>query len=150
MATMKIILREDIEKLGKVGQVFDVRCGYFRNFLFPKGLAWKATPDKIQEIEKKLQARLRRVEKERARATELAGRIQGLELAFREKAGDEGKLFGSVTPQDIQQALLAKGFELDRRQVLLEEPIKTIGAHEATVRIFQDIAATVRIMVEPE
>jgi large subunit ribosomal protein L9 len=69
---------------------------------------------------------------------------------FRAKAGDEGKLFGSVTSQDIQQALLAKGFELDRRQILLEEPIKTIGAHEATVRIFQDIATTVRVLVEPE
>lgn len=150
MATMKIVLREDIEKLGKVGQILDVRRGYFRNFLFPKGLAWKATPDKIQEMEKQLQARMRRMEKERAKATELAGRLEGLNLLFRAKAGEEGKLFGSVTSQDIQQALQAKGFELDRRQVALEEPIKTIGAHEATVRIFQDIAATVRVTVEPE
>ena len=150
MASVEIVLKEDVEKLGKMGQVLHVRRGFFRNYLLPKGLAWQATPERLAEVKRQERVKQRRVEKERSRANEFAGRLSGLRLVFHAKAGEEGKLFGSVTSLDIQQTLQAQGFSLDRRQIVLEEPIKVLGSHEVSIRIFQDVSAVVHVVVEPE
>ena len=144
---MEVILREDIDKLGNRGQVVKVAAGYARNYLLPKRLAVAATESNKKIVEQERQAHLRKEVKLQSEAQDLAKLMQGLKLEISAKAGENDQLFGSVTAQNIADALEAKGFTIDRRKVVLEEPIRTLGEHKVTVRLHRDVSTEVGVDV---
>jgi len=152
MRNVKVILRNDIEKLGAEGDVVTVRAGYARNYLLPQGFAYEATPGNIRRIESE-----RRREEERARRDYLEARrrakaLEGVSLTFEMRAGEESKLFGSITSADITDQLNQQGldFEVDRRQVELEEPIKTLGVFSVPVRLAADVRPEIKVWVSKQ
>jgi len=147
---MQVILREDVDKLGKIGDTVKVREGYARNYLIPTKKAIEATSKNVKALEhaKKMVAdRLRRLRKE---ATAAADRIKDLSVTVKAKAGEEGKLFGSVTSMDIAEAVRAQGLEIDRRKIVLGEPIKRIGDYTVPVKLHTDVSAEIRVSVVAE
>lgn len=147
---MQVILREDIEKLGKIGDLVKVADGYARNFLVPGKKAIEATPKNVHAMEhaKKMVAdRIRKMKKE---ATAEADRIKGLSVTIKAKVGEEGKLFGSVTSMDIAAAVKAQGMEIDKRKIVLEEPIKRLGEYTVTVKLHADVTADIKVAVVAE
>ena len=147
---MELILREDVKSLGKAGELVRVKPGYARNFLLPQGLAYEATEGNKKRIAGETRARNARMASEKTEAEAIAGRLGALNLTLRGKAGEEGKLFGSVTAQDIAAALESAGHAVDRRRIELEHPIKTLGAHTVAVRLHPEVHAEVRLTVVPE
>jgi len=145
---MKIVLRDDVENLGRKGDVVDVADGYARNFLVPRGLAMKATKGVVQQAEAMRRNRAAKEVRDRDAAQANAVAIAGMRLEITARAGDGGKLFGSVTAADVAEALLAqKAVEVDRRKVGLDEPIKEIGETEVEVRLHPDVTATLTVVV---
>jgi large subunit ribosomal protein L9 len=147
---MELILREDVKSLGKAGELVRVRPGYARNFLLPRGLAYEATEGNKKRIAGETRARAARQATEKAEAEAAAARLGGITLTLGGKAGEEGRLFGSVTAQDIADALARAGHPVDRRRIELEHPIKTLGPHTVAVRLHPDVHAEVRLTVIPE
>lgn len=146
---MEVILREDVDFLGKAGAVVRVKPGYARNFLLPRGLAYEATEGNKKRIAAESRARETHRTEERAKASELAARLEGLSLTIAAKAGEGERLFGSVTSQDIAAALEQAGQPVDKRRIELAHPIKTIGSHQVPVRLHSDVEAILRITVTP-
>lgn len=144
---MKVILIKDVPSLGKAGAVVDVREGYARNYLLPRGLAREATEGQLRALEQERAARERKLARERQRAVEVAHALQSRPVRIRAKAGAGGKLFGSVTAQQVAEALRQMGFEVDRRQVELAEPIKAVGTYRVTVRLPHGQQAEVEVQV---
>ncbi len=147
---MQVILREDIDNLGKIGDLVKVAPGYARNFLVPNKKAIEATPKNVHAMEhaKKMVAdRLRKLKKEAAAD---ADRIKALAITIKAKAGEEGKLFGSVTSMDIAEAMKAQGVAIDRRKIVLDEPIKRLGDHTITVKLHADVTADFKLTVVAE
>jgi len=145
---MKIVLRDDVENLGRKGDVVDVADGYARNYLVPRGLAMKATKGVVAQAESMRRNRAQRDARDREAAQAQAGVISGARLEITARAGEGGKLFGSVTSTDIADALLAqKGVEVDRRKVALEEPVKEVSEVEVVVTLHPDVAATFTVAV---
>jgi large subunit ribosomal protein L9 len=147
---MDVILREDVRSLGKAGEMVRVKPGYARNYLLPHGLAFEATEGNKKRIAAETRARGVRSQAERAEAEQVAARLGAVELTLTGKAGEEGKLFGSVTAQDIAEALAAKGHQVDRRRIELEHPIKTLGHHTVSIRVHPEVHAEVRVAVVAE
>jgi large subunit ribosomal protein L9 len=146
---MEVILREDIETLGKAGAVVRVKPGYARNYLLPRGLAYEATEGNKKRIAAENRAREARRAEDRAQAAALAARLEALSLTIAAKAGEGDRLFGSVTSQDIAAALERAGEPVDKRRIALATPIKTLGEHRVPVRLHADVEATVRLTVVP-
>jgi large subunit ribosomal protein L9 len=147
---MQVILREDIEKLGKIGDMVKVADGYARNYLVPTKKAIEATPKNVHAMEhaKKMVAdRLRKLKKE---AVADADNIKALLVTIKAKAGEEGKLFGSVTTMDIAEAAKAQGVVIDKRKIALEEPIKRLGDYTVTVKLHADVTAEFKVSVIAE
>jgi large subunit ribosomal protein L9 len=144
---MEVILREDVEKLGGRGQVVKVAAGFARNFLLPKRLAVPATEANKKIVEQERQAALRREATERNSAEELAKLLSTVTLETRQKAGEQDVLFGSVTAKDIAELLEKQSYNIDRRKIVLDEPIKTLGEHTVNVRLFKDVVAPVKLVV---
>ncbi|MEK6698015.1 MAG: 50S ribosomal protein L9 [Nitrospirota bacterium] len=147
---MQVILREDIEKLGKIGDLVKVADGYARNFLVPTKKAIEATPKNLHAMEharKMVSDRLRKLKKE---ATSEADKIKGLSITIKAKTGEEGKLFGSVTSMDIAEAAKAQGVVIDKRKIVLAEPIKRLGDFTVVVKLHADIAAELKVSVVAE
>ena len=147
---MQVILREDIEKLGKIGDLVKVADGYARNFLVPTKKAIEATPKNLHAMEharKMVSDRLRKLKKE---ATTEADKIKGLSITIKAKTGEEGKLFGSVTSMDIAEAAKAQGVVIDKRKIVLAEPIKRLGEFTVSVKVHADIAAELKVSVVAE
>ncbi len=144
---MKVILREDVEKLGKAGDIVKVADGYGRNFLIPKRLAVQADVRNLKALEHDRRVIESRAKKARKSAEELGGKLTSLSLTIPAKAGEEGKLFGAVTSRDIARALEEAGVPVDRKMVLLEEPIKQIGEYKVRVKAGADIAPEVSVRV---
>lgn len=147
---MKIILRADVEKLGRLGDEVTVKDGYGRNYLLPQGLAMRATPGNLKAFElerKKLQARMDAL---RAAADAMAGRIEGITLLIPMRVGDNDKLYGSVTTSIIGDALVAQGIDIDRRRILIDQVIRTLGEHPARVRLHADVIASFTVKVVSE
>ena len=147
---MQVILREDVDKLGKIGDLVKVADGYARNYLVPKKKAIEATPNNVNAMEhakKMVGDRLRILKKE---ATAEADRMKGLSVTIRAKTGEEGKLFGSVTTMDIADALKAQGVAIDKRKLVLEEPIKRLGDFSVSVKLHSDIQAVIKVSVVAE
>ena len=147
---MEVILKEDIVNLGKMGEVVRVRDGYARNYLLPHGLVVVANKKNLKGFEH--QKRVVASQKERVlkQAETLSEKLAGAALTIPVKAGEEGKLFGSVTNIDIEKALRAKGFDIERRKIHLDEPIKSLGDYEVPVRLTADVTATVKVSVVAE
>jgi large subunit ribosomal protein L9 len=147
---MQVILREDIEKLGKIGDLVKVADGYARNFLVPMKKAIEATPKNVNAMEharKMVSDRLRKLKKE---ATAEADKIKGLSITIKAKTGEEGKLFGSVTSMDIAEAAKAQGVVIDKRKIVLAEPIKRLGEFVVPVKLHADIASELKVSVVAE
>lgn len=147
---MEVILRDDIKSLGKAGDLVRVKPGYARNFLLPKGLAYEATEGNKKRIVAETKARNVRLAAEKDAAVAVAAGISAVLLTFTRKAGEEGKLFGSITSQDIADSLAAQGQTVDKRKVELTHPIKTVGEHTVTVRLHPEVHADVRVTVAAE
>ena len=147
---MELILRDDVEKLGRRGEVVKVKDGYARNFLLPRGLGMPVTAANKAMVEKERKAHEARLAKEKAEFESLAARISGLRFVAPRKVGENDMLYGSVTAGDIAEFLRAKGIELDKRKVLLDEPIKHLGEHEVKVKLHPEVMASVRLLVTKE
>jgi large subunit ribosomal protein L9 len=142
-----LILREDVPTLGKAGQMVRVKPGYARNFLLPRGLAFEATDGNRKRIDAESKARDARANSERAAAQDLATRLAAVTLTFTAKAGDDGRLFGSVTSSDIAHELEGQGIAIDKRKIELEHPLKQLGFHLVPVRLHHDVQGEVRVNV---
>ncbi len=147
---MKIILMEDVATLGRRGEVREVKNGYARNFLLPRKLALPATPGNLQNLEHLKRQRERVEQKARDAAQAAADRIAGLTLAVRTRASEDGRLFGSVSAQDIVEFLTQSQVPVEKRRVLLEEPIKMLGDYEVPIRLHHDVTATLKVSVSRE
>ena len=147
---MEVILREDIVNLGNRGAVVKVASGYARNFLLPKKMAVVATESNKKIVEQERQSHLKREAKESAEATDLAKLMAAVEVTIAHKAGENDQLFGSVTATDIATALEKQGYTIDRRKVVLEEPIKKLGDYKATVKLHREVSVEIPVHVVKE
>jgi large subunit ribosomal protein L9 len=147
---MEVILKDDVVNLGHRGDLVKVADGYARNFLLPRKLALQATSANKAVVEQMKNAAARRSATEKALAEVLAVKLEPVVLDFTRKSGEAGHLFGSVTSADIAAALDAKGFEIDRRKIQLPEPIKTVGDHTVTIKLYREVAAHVKVNVLAE
>ncbi len=147
---MKVILKQDVDKLGKAGDVVKVAPGYGRNFLIPRKIAVEATPGnlKIMEIEKVSAAR--RDQRDKQAASLVAQEIVKLVVNIRKKAGEGGSLYGSVTALDIADYLITHKIDIDKRKIQLEDPIKTIGEYQVPIRLHREVTVPIRVIVEAE
>jgi len=144
---MEVILREDVANLGHRGEVVKVADGYGRNFLLPRKLAMEATAANKAVIEQMKAAAARRNATEKAQAEELATKLAPVVLTFTRKSGEQGQLFGSVTSADIAAELGTRGFEVDRRKIQLNEPLKALGNFDVPVRLHREVTAHVKVKV---
>ncbi|MFH0823610.1 MAG: 50S ribosomal protein L9 [Pseudomonadota bacterium] len=148
---MEIILLENIDNLGMVGQQLKVKNGYARNYLLPRKLACLATQENLNYYRTLIEAKQKKLAKAKAAADEQANQLAGVTLTFIRKSRDQdSRLFGSVTNADVAEALLAKGYEIDKRRVALSEPIKKLGDYKAMVRLHPQVVAEVPVVVEAE
>ena len=147
---VQVILRDDVANLGKIGDVVRVKPGYARNFLIPRGLAVDANPKNLRVLEHQKRVIAAKAEREHKTAEAVARRVQGIKLTVRARAGEEGRLFGSVTNMDIERLLAEKGVQVDRRRIAIDEPIKQVGTYTITVQIGRAVRAAVELTVEPE
>ncbi len=147
---MEVILTENVKGLGTIGEVVKVKPGYARNYLVPQGLAVTANARNLTEREHHQRQLARKAEKLSQEAADVKARIEAIECSFVHKASEEGKLFGSVTTMEIAEALAAKGVEIDRRKILLAQPIKDLGKHEVDIKLNAGVNATIKVTVLSE
>ena len=147
---MQIILQEDVEKLGTRGEVVDVAAGYARNYLLPQKLALEASPSNLKRLEKIRATLAKRTATEKEAALQQAALLNNVTLKFARKAGENDQLFGSVTAADLADALAAQGFEIEKRRIALDEPIKIIGEETVTVKLVHGVTAEFKVIVEKE
>lgn len=147
---MKIILREDVENLGKSGELVEVRNGYGRNFLLPRGMAVLANEKNVRQLDHERKVISAKLAKMKAGAMEIAGKLVQVQVKIARKVGEQNKLFGSVTTLDIADALASQGVRVERRQIHLGEPIKTTGSFDVEVRLHPEVPAKVKVEVVPE
>jgi large subunit ribosomal protein L9 len=147
---MKVILREDVEKLGHSGELVEVRNGYGRNYLLPRNLAMLASEKNLKQLEHDRRVIAARNAKLKAAAGDIAAMLARTEVKIARKAGEQEKLFGSVTALDITEVLVSKGLKVDRRQIRLPEPIKMVGTYDVDVKLHQEVIGKVRVQVIAE
>jgi len=146
---MKVILSKDVKDLGKKGQVAEVSEGYARNFLLPRGLAIIATEGASRSLDQEKQAQARKKEREQKEAEGLVARLNQTTVQITAKAGENGRLFGAVTAQDIVDKLAAEGLKVDKRRLDLAQPIKVAGSYKVLVKVHPEITATITVHVVP-
>jgi len=148
---MKVIFIKDLEGTGKKGEIKEVKPGYARNYLIPKGIAIEATPENIRQLERQEQLFTTKKKKELLRAKEIKNILENASITIAAKAGQDEKLFGAITPEDIaKEVLQQKNIEVDKHYVLLEQPIKKLGVYKVPIRIGENITAEVRVWVVRE
>jgi large subunit ribosomal protein L9 len=148
---MKVILKQDYDTLGNAGDIKDVKDGYARNFLIPKGIVMAATPSNIRSFEEMRRQQGRKIDRETQAAKQLAFNLEKDTLVIYAKAGEEDKLFGSITSQMIYDALVEKGFEnIDKKKISIPEHIKTLGAHTVNIKLYTDVTANLKLEVKDE
>jgi large subunit ribosomal protein L9 len=150
MATTTILLREDIDTVGGRGEIVKVKAGYARNYLLPQGLATLATKGNVKQIEGERAALLKKAAVERTTAEAQRDQMESITLNFERKAGEQGTLFGSVTSMDIAEALKAKGYEVDRRKIVLKDAIKETGEYTVNVKLHREVTLAVPVTVTAE
>ena len=147
---MKVILKSDVKDLGRMGEVVNVKDGFARNYLVPQGLAAEANTKNVKALEhetKKIQEMAKKV---KSGASGLAEQIAAVKVTIKAKAGEEDKLFGSVTSMDIADALKAEGIEIDKKKIYLDEPIKRLGEYTVTIKLHSEVSAQLNVQVVPE
>ena len=144
---MEVILRENITSLGKVGDVVKVKRGYAQNYLFPKQLAYLASETNKKRLEAERQALEAKEAKRLQEAEQLKAQIEAITVSLAKQAGEEGKLYGSVTATDLEHALTEKGIHVDRKMIAFGEAIKSLGEHEVHVHVYADVVATLKVNV---
>jgi len=147
---MEVILKEDIEKLGSRGDVVKVAEGYGRNFLLPRKLAIEANKGNKTVIEQMKASAVRKSATEKAAAEQLAKQFDDVSLEFTRKVGEKDHLFGSVTSSDLADALAKKGFDIDRRKIQLDEPLKSLGEYDVPIRLHREVTARFKVVVKKE
>lgn len=147
---MRIVLREDIDKLGRRGEIVDVAAGYARNFLLPKGKALAATEGNLKVVERERRRYVLTQAKEREEAAAVASRLAGIACTIVRKVGENEQLYGSVTSADIADYLAKEGVVIDKRRILLDEPLKTLGIYTVPVKVHADVMGEVRVWVVKE
>ncbi|MDA8214340.1 MAG: 50S ribosomal protein L9 [Nitrospiraceae bacterium] len=147
---MQVILKEDVKDLGHIGDLVNVKEGYARNFLIPKGLAVEANPKNLKALEHEKRKIQELVKKAKTAAEELASKVSGTTVTIKAKAGEEDKLFGSVTVMDIADALKKEGMDIDKKKIVMEEPIKRLGNYTVSVKIHSEVSAQLNVQVVKE
>jgi large subunit ribosomal protein L9 len=147
---MKVILRQNVETLGKAGETVKVADGYARNFLIPKGLAGEANTRNLKVFEHEKQRILKQAEKIQTQAEETAAKLAGITCTIARRVGEQDKLFGSVGVKDIEEALTAQGTAIDKRNILLEEPIKALGEYPVRIKVSAGVTAEIKVAVVAE
>ena len=147
---MEVILREDVKSLGNAGDLVRVKPGYARNFLLPKGFAYQATPGNKKRIEAEAKARNIRLAADKVDAEALATQLSAVAITLARKAGEGDRLFGSITAQDIADALADAGHAVDKRKIDLEAPVKSIGEHVVPIKLHPEVVADIHVTVVPE
>jgi len=144
---MKVILKQDVESVGTVGDIVTVKNGYARNYLIPKGIALEATPGNLKRIEQEKKTLELQKNREKKAAEQEAAKLNNVSVTISVSVGEEDKLFGSVTSQDIADALKEKGFEIDKRKIILDEPIKVLGIYSVPIKLHSEVEAKVKVWV---
>lgn len=148
---MRVILLEDVKKTGKKGDLLNVAEGYARNFLIPRGLAVEATQGKINELDRQNQIKADKQKKASEDARQLGRRMEGLKVAMTARVGDAGKLFGAISSKDIADAVKKQhGLSVDKKKILLDAPIKTLGAHDVAVKLHPQVQVSIIVEVTAE
>ena len=145
---MKVILLQDVKGKGKKGQLIDVSDGYARNYMLPRKLATEATPDAVNTMRMNDKATQERIAREKAEAMETAGKLREMTVTVTAKGGGAGRLFGSVTNQEIADALTKTGIKLDKRKIVIAEPIKNVGTYTVTCKLGYEISAPLTVKIE--
>ena len=147
---LQVILSEDVPNLGRTGDVVKVRAGFARNYLLPRHLAVEANQKNIREFEHNKRVSMLKRERQKSHALTLKEKVEALALVIKARAGEEGKLFGSVTNIDIERALREKGFDIERRKIQLPEPLKRLGEFQVAVRLEAEVEASLKVEVAAE
>ncbi|MEA4846815.1 MAG: 50S ribosomal protein L9 [Clostridiaceae bacterium] len=148
---MKVVLLQEVKDLGKKEELVNVSDGYARNYLFPRKLAVEATSGKLKEIEDKKNSEMKKKDKERQAAKELAGKLGQLAVSFRVKAGENGKLFGSITSKDVADAIKSQHkIDIDKKKVVLHDAIKALGTYQVEIKVYPEISAEINVKVVEE
>jgi len=148
---VKVILTQDVKNLGKKGEVVKVADGYARNYLIPRGLAEEATDSRLKNLKQKQKAKARKKQKELEEAREKAKELEGRVVTIKTKAGEKGKLFGSVTSRDVAEAVKKEfGLDVDKRKIELGDPIKSLGRYTVGIKLYPDVTAEIIVAVEEE
>ncbi|HOS68865.1 MAG TPA: 50S ribosomal protein L9 [Bacillota bacterium] len=148
---MKVVLLQDVKDLGKKEQLVNVSDGYARNYLFPRKLAAEATSGKLKELEEKKNAEMIKKDKEKQAAKELADKLGKLEVNFKVKAGENGKLFGSITSKDVADAIKSQHkTEIDKKKIVLHDAIKALGTYKVEIKVYPEISALINVKVEEQ
>jgi large subunit ribosomal protein L9 len=147
---MKVILRQDFESLGKAGDIIAVRNGYARNYLIPQGIAVKATPRNVTLLQEEEKIRERQHDKDRRKAESLSKELSAVSVTVPVAVGEEDRVFGSVTTQTIADVLKEKGFEVDKKKIQLDEPIKALGIYTVPIKLHHEVEANIRVWVVKE
>jgi len=147
---MEVILKKDVDKLGKEGDVVEVKPGFARNFLIARGLALESNPSNIKSLEIEKKKKLSKEKEELKHAQEQATKLAHLSCTVTMKAGEEGKLYGSVTTADIAQSLAKEGLDIDKKRIVIDEPINAIGVYQVTVKLHPEVTAKLKLWVVKE
>ncbi len=147
---MKVILTESVEAIGQIGDLVNVAPGYARNFLFPKNLAMEATGRNVRDLEHKKRVLAQKREKQRQEMLSFAEKLNAVTVSMRRKVAEDDKLYGSVSTTDVAKSLEDLGFAVERRNILLEQPIKQLGEHSVILRVGGEVTATIRVVIEKE
>ena len=147
---MKVILTKDLDNLGRAGSLVEVKTGYGRNYLLPRNLAVLATAKNIRQLEHQKAGILSRAAKEKQNMSAMAQKLSAIEVKLSRKVGEQNKLFGSVTSKDIHEQLVNQGYEVERKQIHLPEPLKEVGTHEVEVKLHAEVSAKVKVTISPE
>lgn len=147
---MKVILVKDVKNVGKAGEIVNVSDGYGRNYLLPRGLAIEATESNIKVLNEKKKAEEKKRQQELEEAKKLAQDLSNISLVLKVKAGENGKLFGSVTSKDVEEALKEKGFDIDKKKISFDETVKTTGTYYVDIKLYQGVTAKVKVDVVAE
>ena len=148
MGLVQVILSEDVHALGDAGEIVSVKPGYARNYLIAQGKAMPATAERVNQVEHQQRVIAEKRAKELADLESVKSKLDGIALKIEAQAGDEGKLFGSVTAQNLAALLAEKGLKVDRRKIVLQEPIKTVGEHTVAIRLRRDVVAEFKVTVK--
>ncbi len=144
---MKVILRKNVEHLGQMGDIVTVKDGYARNYLIPRSFAYLATPGAMKALEFEKKQYVKKIATEKAEAEAMAAKFSEIQVSITMKVGEEGKLYGSVTAQMIGEQLMKQGYDIDKRNIIIEDPIKTLGVFDVKVKLYTDVFATIKVWV---